>query len=523
MRQLLKTLITILVFVLTLALPIFYYTLGITGAFNFRVTSAIYQFLNSSYVNIRDPSVGDGYPFYVPAVIFSNIILSKITTISPKDFQFLPILSLPYLFSLGVLYNKMSKSNDYMYLSFAVYITIWGSLGLAGKAAYSPMFPHSWGSTLYPLIVVLIANISEMGSIRRTLILLILVSANHLYSYTSEGWSLFFIYSVMVSSVLIYRSSKPKSEEKGKIHRLWYTLLFISILFSFNRMLFHHFLKDYQIDISYLYSNSLGFFRRFFIKSPTSPHTYVSDPTSTIIHLMYFLAVVFILVYGITSRVVCLLKNNNINNDMEHNIIVLSFWGVFIGEFLTYGIAGIILYRYIALWGAIFVVIFLKELKDSTSALFIKRVVNMLLIFLLIISTLGVVTTYEYKTINISPSRYEYITRSFMWLYHSTDNTITILGDLITVDKYYLEARARQLPLKIQRRYVDEKTYSALSGLSEYCKESHSNYILLNLRLNVVETPGWKFFKPYTYYLDPIYTNRCFDIIYTDNAVIIGR
>ena len=520
---------------IALALPFIHFYNGITDQFLFRNVGYAEKFLDRDSIPVNDHRLYDGVFFYAPASEIITIMFSKIIAIHPKYLQFVPIMIIPFIFSLYLFVKKINISKSIILNLLTVSIIIF-SVGIKGTNLFT-IWPHSWAFTLFVLNMSILYDILNKKSNRKLILFLIIFVAIHLYSYTVEMWMVSF--SVLYLVLLIISKIGLNSKIFSRIYNMknninidmynlkmnyqikksyYLSLIMLIIMLAYNRMIYYSYLPKRKVELE-INSFSIFLEKYFHVQAQQYPtYTYKVPFEYSMINILIIITILIPILIGILKLIYNPKKYITYNNIFWYYFII-SLLGVAIIDMIIYSLAGVITFRYlIFIYPAIsisFIYNFSKNKKIRT--IFLTSILSLVII-------IGPISAYYYGMFNISESKYTEFEPGCHWFLNKSESR-TLLGDQSSVDKCFLESMIKGI--NINRSYFVDSTYTYIINYKEVnqslIEQKMNGYIFLNMKFGRIDNANWRQYQPFSKYTYSINNNIQVDKIYADGSLWIMK
>jgi len=506
-----KFLIFVLFIILSFFLPIFYSTKGVTDPFSFWHTAYIQKFINTSHFPLEDSLYS---PKYIPGAMSMLIIFAKVTGIEPKSLQFIPIVGLMLPITYYSLCKKFTAKEIYIFI-----VTLM-MLNIPSPMEFLTTWPHAFGYYLYLVFLLAYCDIFKTRTVEKLIIIMLVFLGIHFYSYTAESWALSFL--IVINIVLLVLSFLNKNyRTKVRINLL---VLFLVVFLGFNKIFYEAYLPQGRYINTMIESHRLFFYNygKLFSLPETDKYIYRAEP-NLILSLLGFIYVsslitIILLVGFIVFRNI--IKNKRfvetVKNLSEFSFFKIAIVTVGVIDIIIYAAAGVVNLRYIYFLFPLLVLISLNQLN-------IKNLfkLNILLILLFVITSHTFLSWQSDKFI-FNNSKYRDMEPSAYWFFENTLEKKAII-DLRTGNKYLLESLFKNT--NFERSFINADGYQLL------VEGTHSNsnlrniapYVVINKRLNRIQTLKWGNFEPIYKYSTQINENVNLRRIYEDDFIWIFK
>lgn len=507
----------ILLFIVTIALPIIHFTNGVTDQFLFRDITYAHLFLDEPFLPLNSLAY-DATFFYLPGPEINIIVISKILGLPPKSLQFLPILAVPLIFSLYALAEKIIPSKSSILKLLSVFITIY-SVGRSSMNFFT-VWPHAWAYVLYPIALALFYDVIRKKSVEKTLLLFLIFVAIHFCSYTAEYWVVSFSLIMSFLFMLVSSRFKPSKNNPRIRNPINLALISLVIMLMFNRAIYFSFLPIIRLDFGVSTNSLLTFIYKYFHISP-KPSYYCTMPLQiSYANLLFLISILIpIIVGGIKLiRKIIIGEYDSKLYPISWLCFVLATITVSVVDIFIYSMVGVIPFRYVLLTFPLVSVAFLWRFFHRRSLKY------SLFVIILILSAIAPVLHYAYGTIRTSPLRYAEFESSCNWLLsHQFRQEPKIMGDQPTIEKYFLEARI--VGKNFERHFLNDDAYRSIVNCSgENLKlDKVVDFVILNMKSQRIYTLGWIQYESFAKYTNEISNNLYLYKIYSDGVVWIAK
>lgn len=492
-------------------LPIIYSRQGLTDQFLFEHIAYVRFFLDSSHF----PLVSEVFsPKYVPGTFSFYLIFCKITNISPETFQYLPVVGLLLPIAYYAVCKKFTNSMIYS-LVFTVFM-----IHMVPPTNFLTVWTHSWGYFLFLIVILLFTRIFINKSFSVIVSLLILFISIHFYSYTVEMWVI--VFSISLNSLLVLMLYINRDESIRRTMSSNISLAFVIICLTFNKIYYDVYLAKGKFIDTFL--GSLDTFCYTLILHEKSykigEFTYYGE-SHILMSLLGFIC--YFLITFLIISVVCITILSFICKNQRFKSIVkldkslyfkVSLLCVSIMDIFLYAMGGLLTTRTIVYILPIVALISLEELK-------IKAIYKQTFMLVLLIAVLS--HTYfslYYEPLPVDYSKYAYIEPSVDWF--SSHAGKEALTDLRTGNKYVLDFASKKI--SFNRILINSTRYGMIVHSSSYNTNKLnyiSNYIIINTKIDSVQSMEWGNLKPFSKYLYYIDRNINMHKIYNDDSIYV--
>lgn len=493
-------------------LPIYYSLQGVTDPFLFWHISFIQKFLYSTHFPLEDVVFS---PRHIPGTMATLLCTSKISNITPKDLQFIPITGLILPIIYYTLCKKISNSEVY---TFVITIVVISKLS---PMTFFTVWTHAWGFLLFLVSIIIYFNLHNDKTAENIILVLIVFISVHFYSYTVEMWIITFFITINGLMLLIFFLYKD-NRIKQKL-TIYISLTFLIVFFMFNHVIYESYLAKGRLSSDLVQLSIEGFLIKY--QNLLAPHSelktieeyaYSGDPNTilSLLGIAYFAIIISLVLFPeiiLINRPRDYMQNLMREDKSNANILFFKIALLAVGaaDIIMYATSGVLPFRYIH-----FIFPFLALIK--LEHLNIKRIFKDFIILILLIIALShtVLSIHEERLIT-NPSKYVDLENSANWFLNKSVEKKAIV-DLRTGNKYLLEAVYQDA--YFERVLINNLYYEFLVEY-KYFNPDNCKYIILNNNIKKIQSIEWGEYAPLWRYSTEINNNIHIDKIYNDGKI----
>jgi len=457
---------------------------------------------------------------YIPGFPAMITILSKITSLPPREIQFLPITTPIFILASYILSRKLIKSPLYsLFLAYLMYVGF-------GYPYYS-VWPHGLGFLLFSLFLYGYINLLQSEKwIKWVIILLLIFTATNFYSYRAEAWMIIFLigYNLLSWGFIIVKKKKITDLLKHlKITGILIPISVIIIFLLFNKIVYD---KINLVGMTSFIESLKLFWYKYLTKNQVNSYLYlyrpIPFPILKYLNIFYLIAILMPIGLLTIKKIKRFVRDKKITFNRYTLLLFSMLLPVFV-DTIIYGMMGSIFFSYILY---IYPIIAFVSIKKLTHHLHNFYPLVMAVLVTVIFCLTWYVGHLPDGQIVDSTSRYAEIKPSANWFFSERDDSKLVIADHYTGGRYSIVGADKGIYFMRDKNYTlySINTYKKLVDNKEISNEDFTNnYVIINIVYSNKKTwaGGWMDFEPLSKHLNKIDNNTNIDKIYDDRMVCI--